>query len=569
MAVLEPKLAHSRRDRLGARHRRAAHRRRRREQAQAPGQRDDRRHALSASAQLHRPRLRARARQRAHREVGRQGARARARGEGLRLGHRARRERWRDRSRTVDGRSTRRSRANGGATAPAWLRDAAARRRSTRFAALGFPTTKNEDWHFTSVAPIAEQDVRAARGADAATSSAAQLAPFTFGASDWHTLVFVNGRFDAGALGRAARCRRACACCRSRARVRRRARARRADSAQIASVRRARVHGAQHGVHARRRRGAHRAGRRGRRRRSICSSSPTRSRRRAMMHPRNLIVARPQREGDGDRELRRRSATRCTSRTRSPRSSVGDGATLHALQDAARSRRARIHVGTIDARQARDSHYVSFSLRDRRARSRARTSTRARRRGLRRDAQRPVHGRRRAALRPPDAASMHAQPNCFSRELYKGILDGRSHGVFNGKVYVHPIAQKTDGKQTNNTLLLSEHGADRHQAAARDLRRRREVHARRDGRPARRDGALLPEEPRHRARDTRARAADVRVRRRRARDDRAGRGARGARGARRCERLRREPRRLERWRTCRSSTRRSSSSTTGGRELSA
>jgi Fe-S cluster assembly protein SufD len=51
---------------------------------------------------------------------------------------------------------------------------------------------------------------------------------------------------------------------------------------------------------------------------------------------------------------------------------------------------------------------------------------------------------------------VHAQPNTYSRELYKGVLDGRSHGVFNGKVYVHPAAQKTDGKQTNNTLLLSD-----------------------------------------------------------------------------------------------------------------
>jgi Fe-S cluster assembly protein SufD len=49
----------------------------------------------------------------------------------------------------------------------------------------------------------------------------------------------------------------------------------------------------------------------------------------------------------------------------------------------------------------------------------------------------------------------HAEPNCYSREVYKGVLDGTSHGVFNGKVYVHPVAQKTDGKQTNNTLLLS------------------------------------------------------------------------------------------------------------------
>lgn len=50
----------------------------------------------------------------------------------------------------------------------------------------------------------------------------------------------------------------------------------------------------------------------------------------------------------------------------------------------------------------------------------------------------------------------HVAPNCFSRELYKGLLDEHSHGVFNGKVYVHPEAQKTDGKQTNNTLLLSQ-----------------------------------------------------------------------------------------------------------------
>ena len=49
----------------------------------------------------------------------------------------------------------------------------------------------------------------------------------------------------------------------------------------------------------------------------------------------------------------------------------------------------------------------------------------------------------------------HIAPNCPSHELYKGVLDGHSHGVFNGKVYVHPEAQKTDGKQSNNNLLLS------------------------------------------------------------------------------------------------------------------
>jgi Fe-S cluster assembly protein SufD len=50
----------------------------------------------------------------------------------------------------------------------------------------------------------------------------------------------------------------------------------------------------------------------------------------------------------------------------------------------------------------------------------------------------------------------HAKPNCVSHELYKGILGGQSRGVFNGKIYVHPDAQKTDAKQTNKTLLLSD-----------------------------------------------------------------------------------------------------------------
>ena len=50
----------------------------------------------------------------------------------------------------------------------------------------------------------------------------------------------------------------------------------------------------------------------------------------------------------------------------------------------------------------------------------------------------------------------HAKPNCHSFEMYKGILDGKARGVFNGKIYVDPGAQKTDAKQTNNCILLSE-----------------------------------------------------------------------------------------------------------------
>ena len=49
----------------------------------------------------------------------------------------------------------------------------------------------------------------------------------------------------------------------------------------------------------------------------------------------------------------------------------------------------------------------------------------------------------------------HAKPHCTSRQFYKGILDGKSRGVFHGKVIVRPDAQKTDAIQTNKNLLLS------------------------------------------------------------------------------------------------------------------
>ncbi|WP_224242255.1 Fe-S cluster assembly protein SufD [Hyalangium gracile] len=50
----------------------------------------------------------------------------------------------------------------------------------------------------------------------------------------------------------------------------------------------------------------------------------------------------------------------------------------------------------------------------------------------------------------------HAMPRCTSRELYKGVLDGRSRGTFHGRVLVRPDAQRTDASQTNRNLLLSE-----------------------------------------------------------------------------------------------------------------
>ena len=52
---------------------------------------------------------------------------------------------------------------------------------------------------------------------------------------------------------------------------------------------------------------------------------------------------------------------------------------------------------------------------------------------------------------------IHGAENCTSRELYKGVLEQRSRAVFHGRIVVQPGAQKTDAAQTNNNLLLSRH----------------------------------------------------------------------------------------------------------------
>lgn len=51
----------------------------------------------------------------------------------------------------------------------------------------------------------------------------------------------------------------------------------------------------------------------------------------------------------------------------------------------------------------------------------------------------------------------HTAPRCTSRQLYKGVLDGRGQGVFNGRIVVRPGALGTDAGQTNKNLLLSDH----------------------------------------------------------------------------------------------------------------
>lgn len=133
---------------------------------------------------------------------------------------------------------------------------------------------------------------------------------------------------------------------------------------------------------------------------------------------------------------------------------VAPGARLHHYKLQRESRDA-FHVATLTARLERDATYDRFAL--------------TQGAGLARDEVRPVLAGPGADCRVngaymvngtqhADTTSVidHAQPHGTSRQVYKGVIDGRARAVFQGKIVVRPGAQKTDGYQINRALLLSD-----------------------------------------------------------------------------------------------------------------
>jgi Fe-S cluster assembly protein SufD len=332
---------------------------------------------------------------------------------------------------------------------PRWLREVR-RAAMGRFGALGFPTTRNEDWHFTSVSPIAEADFRAYQaGGDVAGDD---LAPFRFGATDWTELVFVNGRFapELSALDRLPEGVRVAdlgSAWATEGELLERHLTRVADfeshaftALNTAFLRDgAVVHVAKEMVVER---PIH-----------LLFVSDANAAKGAA-HPRNLVVVDRHAKATvlesyvalGDATYFTNAVTEVV---------VAEGATLNHYKVQRESMRA-YHVDTSEVRQGRDSHYINFSFAIGGALSRTNIYTHLEGEGC---------GSTLNGLYMVDGDQHvdhqtlieHLEPNCFSREVYKGILDGASHGVFNGRVYVHPEAQKTDGKQSNNNLLLSQH----------------------------------------------------------------------------------------------------------------
>ena len=112
------------------------------------------------------------------------------------------------------------------------------------------------------------------------------------------------------------------------------------------------------------------------------------------------------------------------------------------------------HVHTIAVRQERDSRYTSHNLTLGSALARTDLTVELAGIGAECALNGLFVGRGRQNLDNRTRID-HATPHTTSRELYKGIIDGASRGVFHGTIVVRPDAQKTDAVQTNKNLLLS------------------------------------------------------------------------------------------------------------------
>jgi Fe-S cluster assembly protein SufD len=332
---------------------------------------------------------------------------------------------------------------------PAWL-TAMRRNALDRFRTLGFPTTREEEWRFTSVAPIAERRfVLAKNGASALRPE--DLEPVRLPGATAATLVFVNGRYqpsasDVRALPQGVRVDSLARAVSQPATGIEKylARAATADRHAFTALNTAfLLDGAFVSVPER-----------------TVVEAPIQfvflaigDERETLAHPRVLVVM-----GAGSRASIVESYSGAHASTYFTNTVTelfaGEDSTLdhYKLQQESA---ASAHIGAMYVRAARHSTVTCHSI------------------GLggslvRNDVMVVLDGEgvecTLNGLYFGDGRTLvdnhttidHARPHCASREVYKGILADHARAVFNGKIIVRPDAQKTDAKQTNKALLLSE-----------------------------------------------------------------------------------------------------------------
>jgi Fe-S cluster assembly protein SufD len=336
---------------------------------------------------------------------------------------------------------------NGGVEGPAWL-PGVRRAAIDRFAAVGFPGSRDEEWRFTPVAPIAQTVFRPA-GPGVVTRAA--LDPFLFGHAEWPQLVFVNGKFTPELsvlpmLPVGVRLGNLASALSTDGEMLERHLTRHAgpEITPFAALNTAFMRdGAlvyvppetvlKDPVHL------------------LFVTSPDAGG--TVAHPRNLVVIeRGARASVVESYVTLAEGARYFTNAVTEVVSGEDAWTEHTRIQ--RESELAYHVGLTHVDQARGSHYRSFTLAMGGAIARHNLHVRLNAPGI----ETLMYGlylTRGEQVVDNHTAIYHDHPNCNSWEVYKGVLDDRSRAVFNGKVFVKPEAQKTDAKQTNRNLLLS------------------------------------------------------------------------------------------------------------------
>ena len=319
-----------------------------------------------------------------------------------------------------------------------------------RFSEAGFPTTRNEDWRFTNPSAIAQTPFHLVRNGHSLPSQK-DLEPFRIPGADCQ-LVFVDGRFAAG-LSSIGKLPNGVTVGNLAAEIARNPGAVEKHLGRYLNMQRD-AFGALNTAFLED--GAYRARRQGRRSResvSICFSSRLQHETPTVNHPRNLIVAEENSQATvvedyvsiGEGQALCNTVTELVA---------GDHAVVsHYMIE--REHTGAFNVSTLRIQQGRAANVSSHSVLLGGA--------------LVRNNVHPVLageggeclinglfiGNGRQHLDNYMLVE-HASPHCGSRQFYNGILDGRAHGVFHGRIIVHKDAQKTDAKQTNRNLLLSD-----------------------------------------------------------------------------------------------------------------
>jgi Fe-S cluster assembly protein SufD len=340
----------------------------------------------------------------------------------------------------------------GAVDGPAWLREAR-RAAIDRFAEWGLPSTRDEEWKYTSLAPLVATPLDLAADATREVPSEEDLARFSMGPASWSRLVFVDGRYVAklstirplppgGRLGSLAE---ALITDEPTVRAHLAAEPSAAESPAAFGALNAAFwpDGAFLHVPA-----------------GVSLEEPiqllfvaTAPQTPRADHPRSLIVLEPESRAVlvesyvalGDEAYLTNVSTEIA---------LGPGAVLDHHRIVLEGRQG-FHVGRTRVRQGPDSRFASCAVT---------LGGRLVRNDI--DARLDAEGAECAlnglfvvgGVQHVDTHTVvdHVQPRTTSRQLYKGVLDGRARGVFNGRVVVRPGANGTDAHQTNKNLILSD-----------------------------------------------------------------------------------------------------------------